>query len=325
MALKERKIVLWILAGITIITSCGEQIQDQNTSTTEITIPDSYKISAGFNLLQSTCFSCHSPNASANSTIAPLMSAIKKHYISEETSFDEFHHDFSTFLKNPSAENAKIPDAIESYGAMPKMNVNNAEIEKMALYIYHTELEKSDWFEKHYPKEKEKHSQNAQKMTPLEIGKKMAMQTKSTLGSNLKKAINTKGTEGALAFCSTRAIPLTDSMAVLLNASIKRVSDKNRNPDNEANPSEMAYIHAAKKALENNQEIKAKLTKTDTGYTAYYPILTNKMCLQCHGNPTQDIVPKVYSKIAQLYPKDKAIGYQSDELRGIWVVEMKDE
>lgn len=34
------------------------------------------------------------------------------------------------------------------------------------------------------------------------------------------------------------------------------------------------------------------------------------------------IEPKTYKKIKALYPSDKATGYATNELRGMWVVEM---
>lgn len=314
---------IWIIVAI-ILTSCNEKSKKQKTTIAEDTELASREMSEGFNILQSSCFSCHSPDPSVESAIAPTMMAIKKHYILENTSLEAFEEDLTTFLNNPAEENSKIPHAVERFGIMPKMNLTEAEINKMALYLFQTELEKPDWFAEHYQEEKRKHSlhQNTE-ISPIELGKRIAMQTKSTLGSNLKKAINTKGTEGALSFCATKAITLTDSMATLLNAKVKRVSDKNRNPLNKANSSEMEYINAAKKALSQNQQIIPKLIKTELGHTAYYPIMTNKMCLQCHGSPNQDISPEVYSKIKQLYPEDMAIGYKSDELRGIWVIEME--
>jgi hypothetical protein len=55
----------------------------------------------------------------------------------------------------------------------------------------------------------------------------------------------------------------------------------------------------------------------------YYPILTNAMCLQCHGKPEEDIKPSTLSKLHMLYPQDKGVGYEENELRGIWVVEME--
>ena len=46
------------------------------------------------------------------------------------------------------------------------------------------------------------------------------------------------------------------------------------------------------------------------------------MCLQCHGNKENDISTGTLTKINTLYPKDKAIGYGINQVRGLWVVEM---
>lgn len=170
-------------------------------------------------------------------------------------------------------------------------------------------------------KEKQESIQTTEK-TPLEIGQDIALQTKGVLGKNLLYTISTEGTENAVAFCSSKAIPLTDSVALSLHAKIKRVSDNNRNPDNKANEAELAYIHATKEAISKGETVTPKLTAAGNKQIAYYPIMTNDMCLQCHGQPDKDIAPNTLSKIRELYPDDKAVGYTSDELRGIWVVEM---
>lgn len=158
--------------------------------------------------------------------------------------------------------------------------------------------------------------------TPLEIGKDIALDTKGVLGKNLLYTISTEGTENAITFCSSKAIPLTDSVALAANAKIKRVSDKNRNPDNKANEAELEYIQMTKDAISKGEAVKPKLTTNGNKQIAYYPIMTNDMCLQCHGEPNKDILPSTLSKISELYPNDLAVGYKSDELRGIWVVEM---
>lgn len=43
------------------------------------------------------------------------------------------------------------------------------------------------------------------------------------------------------------------------------------------------------------------------------------MCLQCHGSE-KDIKPETLAKIKSLYPNDKAIGYQENEMRGLMVI-----
>ena len=153
-----------------------------------------------------------------------------------------------------------------------------------------------------------------------EILQKYALETKGVLGKNLMNAINTQGTEKAIEFCSTKAIVLTDSMSIAFNASIKRVSDKPRNPINMANDNETAFINELKQKISKGEKMTPKFTESDGKITGYFPIETNAMCLQCHGSKDLDIKPNVLKKIAQLYPKDLATGYKENQIRGIFVV-----
>jgi len=279
-------------------------------------------IAEGFQLMEANCYSCHSPNASHENRAAPPMEAVKRHYIKNGTTQEEFTKDLIAFLNDPSEEKSKMKGAIKRFNVMPKMNFSEDKLTKIAAYIYNADLETPDWFEEHYKSEKGKHNQGNNELSPLEMGQKFAMQTKGVLGKNLLGAINTKGTEHAVSFCSTQAIPLTDSMAVALNAYIKRVSDKNRNPDNKANESELKYIEETKQRIANGQDPKPQLLTIADKEVGYYPIMTNQMCMQCHGQPKTEVLPATLAKINKLYPNDKATGYTLNQLRGIWVVEM---
>lgn len=156
----------------------------------------------------------------------------------------------------------------------------------------------------------------------LETGKGLAMQTKASLGKNLALAINERGSDGAVEFCNIEAIPITDSMSVVLGAKIKRVSDKPRNANNQANEAELAYINNWNAAKANGEEHPPLLTEINGKMVGYYPIVTNQMCIQCHGTPEKQINTKTLSKIKKLYPTDKATGYAEGDIRGIFVVEM---
>ena len=145
--------------------------------------------------------------------------------------------------------------------------------------------------------------------------KKIAEETKKNLVTNLTQKISEKGAENALEFCNVNAIPLTKQLEDQHNVMIKRVSDKNRNPDNVANETERKYIDFFKEQLVLKQKLEAKF---DNG-VFYAPITTNNMCLQCHGSE-KDIKPETLAKIKSLYPHDKAIGYQENELRGLMVI-----
>lgn len=278
-------------------------------------------LAEGFQLLQNNCFSCHNPNATEETKAGPTMAAIKNQYMKSHPSQEEFVRDYLIFLNNPSEENSKMPEAITRFNLMPKMSLNDEQILKVAMYLYSSEIENPNWFEKQYDIEKQKYQSNTS-ISPIETGQEIALKTKGVLGKNLLEALNAKGTENALSFCSTRAIPLTDSMAIALHARIKRVSDKNRNPENKANEAELAYIESTKMAIARGDKPKPQLTTLDEVQIGYYPIMTNKMCLQCHGQVEADISSSTLSKINSLYPDDLATGYSSDELRGIWVVEM---
>ncbi|MHB1278714.1 MAG: Tll0287-like domain-containing protein [Bacteroidia bacterium] len=156
----------------------------------------------------------------------------------------------------------------------------------------------------------------------LKLGAKIAGSTKDALGKQLIRAISTLGTVGAIGFCNLQAIPLTDSTALAHNAKVKRVSDKARNPDNQANEKELAILMEWKDQQAKGDSITARLIEVDGKMIGYYPIKTNGMCLQCHGIPGKDIHPDVMAAIQKNYPNDKATGYGADQLRGIFVIQM---
>ena len=109
-------------------------------------------------------------------------------------------------------------------------------------------------------------------------------------------------------------------MSVVHNATIKRVSDKPRNPKNLANSKENAYIRIFKDDAALNKESDPIVVESNDNVKFYYPIKTNSMCLQCHGKPTSDIKPITLAEINKLYPKDLAIGYNENQVRGIWSI-----
>lgn len=153
-------------------------------------------------------------------------------------------------------------------------------------------------------------------------GSELAGATQKVLAGNLIPAVQEHGTLYALDFCNIKAHPLTDSMAVELQASIKRVSDHPRNPDNIANESELEFITGAKIELSNSGKASSAILQKGDRVVGYYPIVTNQLCMQCHGDPDSQISGETLAKIQELYPEDKATGYSEGELRGIWVVEM---
>jgi nitrate reductase cytochrome c-type subunit len=157
----------------------------------------------------------------------------------------------------------------------------------------------------------------------LDLGKNIAASTQAILGNNLMNAMAKGGPEYALEFCNSKAIPLTDSMAIVHKTAIKRVSDKARNSLNKANKLEKSIIVAIKEQLKNGETPKPEIREVKGKMVTYYPIVTNAMCLQCHGKVNETVQQKTFEKINDFYPNDKATGYTVNQLRGLWVVEMQ--
>ena len=146
-----------------------------------------------------------------------------------------------------------------------------------------------------------------------------ATATKKLLMKNVGEQMQKGGPESALEFCNIEAMPLTKSMSDKHGFVISRVSDKMRNPENVANAEELQLIEQYKKQLFAGEILKP--VRTETHY--YEPLVTNVMCLQCHGAPGKNIQPKVAAKIAELYPGDLATGYKENEVRGLIVIKTK--
>lgn len=274
----------------------------------------------GQELMESKCYACHNPSASMDARLAPPMIAVKKHYLEKFTSKDEFVSKIVDFASNPKEDKALLKGAVAKFKLMPNMNFEKADIKLIAEYIYDSKIAEPDWFANHMDNDPdEKLEGNAMY---IKKGMDMALKTKKVLGKNLMGQINKNGTSQALTFCSEKAYPIIDSMSTELGAKIKRVTDLPRNPKNEASGDELKYILAMKNNIVKGEKPKPAMKEENGKMIGFYPIMTNQMCLQCHGSE-KEIKPDTWSKIKSIFPNDKAVGYSANQLRGIWVVEME--
>ncbi|MBE9489767.1 MAG: DUF3365 domain-containing protein [Bacteroidetes bacterium] len=156
-----------------------------------------------------------------------------------------------------------------------------------------------------------------------QIGLNMAFTTKAKLGENLMRVMKEKGAVEALQFCKIKANTITDSMATVHNARIKRVSDKTRNPNNKPNEIELKNIAYFKNVLSKGEEIAPIIETINDSIYFYYPIITNEMCLKCHGTPNKEIDQATLLSLKDLYPTDKAVGYSENQVRGIWSIQFQ--
>lgn len=320
-----------LLAFIVALASCKDAPKskieplEQKVVAAEV---QSSKTHQGKHIMQQECYTCHDPKASMANRIAPPMEAVKRHYIDSNTTKEEFTEALISWVNDPQTE-TKMPGAHTKFGPMPYLPNPESDIAQIADYIYDNELERPEWYDGHFQKTHKKGKGMRQcdcfdnpepEVQFGAIGLVYAKEVKAILSKNLKQAIQEKGTVGAIRFCNMEATMLTDSISMMKNAVIKRVSDKTRNTGNQANALELQHIASFKEMVASNEKIEPIVEIEYDEVKVYYPITTNTLCLQCHGKPDKQILPETLSALKSLYSNDRAVGYKENEVRGMWSI-----
>ena len=146
-AINKMKKSLLLLFTVLLILSCNKT--NKNTYSTIDKKTESNKEHPGKKLMEINCYVCHSPTASHDNRVAPPMVAIKKHYINDKTSKEDFINSMLDWIKNPTKENAKMFGAINKFGIMPKQAYPDETIEQIADYMFDNDMEAPEWFEEH--------------------------------------------------------------------------------------------------------------------------------------------------------------------------------
>lgn len=118
----------------------------------------------------------------------------------------------------------------------------------------------------------------------------------------------------AIAACRLRAPEIAKALS-RDGVRVGRTSHRLRNPSN-APPDWVSPILDAYVADPSDRTPRTTtLPNGQSGYTE--PILTQPLCLACHG---QILAPDVAARIKELYPEDEAVGFEVGDLRGVfWV------
>lgn len=155
------------------------------------------------------------------------------------------------------------------------------------------------------------------------IGKKIATNLVITLKGELKAAMQHGGVEDAISICHLDALSITDSVAQnsSFNVSIKRTSNRVRNPLNAADPYEQLALDLFLELESNDDELPEfyiqKLTEDgQVQYNFYKPMVMENLCLICHGDENMR-APTASRIIGELYPDDQAVGYKEGDFRGL--------
>ncbi len=175
-------------------------------------------------------------------------------------------------------------------------------------------------------------SQEGQNTAP--VGKaeaELALQAATRLvddyGRSLKKELMAAMSEGgppnAISVCQMKAPELTREFAMDQVWSINRVSDRNRNPDNAVDSAQ--YEILARFADTGSVPVEHydywSKNNGELVYHYYRPIRTMQLCLNCHGDKAT-MSEEVLTILEKKYPDDQAVGYDVNELRGMFVVDI---
>lgn len=147
-----------------------------------------------------------------------------------------------------------------------------------------------------------------------------------SLKTELKSAMKAGGPVNAISVCHLTAPQIAEQTASAHELSIHRVSLKSRNPDNGVEPgswqeSVLQQFAADQAAGKDPAELVYAAVKTidDAPHYVYMKAIpTAELCLHCHGS---ELKAEVQAKIDELYPEDKAVGYQTGEIRGAFLIQ----
>lgn len=145
-----------------------------------------------------------------------------------------------------------------------------------------------------------------------------------TLGGELKKAKQSGGAPAAISVCNTKATGLTENVSHSSGWEVGRTSLKLRNPQNTPDTWEKAVLEefeskagqgANLKTLAFSQVVVDKEGRKVFRMMKAIPV--GDQCLACHGSK---IKPEIKSHITELYPEDKATGFNAGDLRGAFTL-----
>jgi hypothetical protein len=139
---------------------------------------------------------------------------------------------------------------------------------------------------------------------------------KSALQSALRAGLAEEGPVHAIGVCRDDA-PALAARASTGGVRVGRTSHKLRNPRNAPEPwMEPLLAHY----LEEPDARAPRTVSLEGGRAGYVePIFVQAPCLACHG---ESLAPGVAERLAELYPEDRATGFEVGDFRGLFWAEL---
>ena len=152
----------------------------------------------------------------------------------------------------------------------------------------------------------------------LARGAELLAPFKQSLQAALKSGLAT-GPAEAILVCRVKAPEIAKALSVD-GVRMGRSSHRLRNPDNTA-PDWVGPIMQTYLDDPASREPRAvELADNRWGYAE--PIMVQPLCLNCHGS---ELAPDIAAQVSELYPEDRATGFEAGDLRGLFWLEFAGE
>jgi hypothetical protein len=151
----------------------------------------------------------------------------------------------------------------------------------------------------------------------------VTMEFMTTLKGELQSAMKAGGPVNAIQVCNTRAPDIAADFSEKKGWTVARTSLKYRNPDNAPDAWERKVLEQFEERKANGEDPKQMVYAevVEDGGTKIYRFMkaipTGPVCLACHG---KNIDAAVEARIQELYPEDRARGFNAGDIRGAFTI-----
>jgi len=152
-------------------------------------------------------------------------------------------------------------------------------------------------------------------------GRTVATAVPSKLLEVLSAEIAKNGPASAVSMCHEKAPQMAKAASEKSGWSIRRVSERNRNPKAVPDAWELAALQDfdQRAAAGEKPATLEKFGVVETNGVKEYRFMkalpVQQLCLACHG-ASEQIAPEVAERLKAMYPADKAVGYSLGQIRG---------
>ncbi|MBZ0070526.1 MAG: DUF3365 domain-containing protein [Thiohalobacteraceae bacterium] len=161
---------------------------------------------------------------------------------------------------------------------------------------------------------------------PIDEVKAVAKGYAGQLKAMLQQQMQAGGPVDALAVCSDEAARIGSDAARASGWSIRRVTDRTRNPLDMPDAYEHQVLQDFSKRLGDGEKEVARYEVVEEGGVRYARFMkaipVEGLCLSCHGSATE-VAPDVAARIQTLYPHDRAMDYKLGDLRGALSIKVR--